>query len=449
MVDALVRRTVILGPEFCERAAANPHASWLLALDRVDGLVAVDEDAGARLTEQVASWRRPLTAVEGAPYRLCFRLEEPPDSGDDAPWRLEFLVQAADDPSLTVPAADIWKPRSLGARALKRGGADPRTFLLVAVAQAAVLSSRVEGSLAAGAAPTGCDLGTPEAHAFLTDDAPALEQAGFKVMLPSWWSRRGSRQKLKIRALVRNPKHKVSAGLTLETIMEVAWEIALGDQILSLRDLDRLARQKAHLVRVRGEWVEVNAEDIREAVTWWRKRSGERLDLRELALLSLGAKAPPGNLEFAGVDADGWVGEVLERLAGTRKFEELPPPPGLVGTLRPYQVRGYSWLAFLRELGLGACLADDMGLGKTMQALALIQRERERGETRPALLLCPTSVVGNWRKEAARFTPDLPVLVHHGIGRAQGRRLRCPGARRPSSSPAMRCCTATSSISAA
>jgi superfamily II DNA or RNA helicase len=425
MVDALVRRTVVFGPEFCERAAANPQASWLVALDWADGLVDLDQDAAARLAEQVASWRRPLTAVEGAPYRLCIRLEEPSVDDDavpdpDAPWRLEYLVQAADDPSLSVPAEHVWKPRSLGARTLKRGGADPRAFLLVAVAQAAALSSRVEGSLAGGATPIGCDLGTPEAHAFLTDDAPALEQAGFKVLLPSWWIRRGSRRKLKIRARVRNPKLKVSAGLTLETIMEVAWEIALGDQTLSPRDLDRLARQKAHLVRVRGEWVEVNAEDIREAVTWWRKRSGERLNIRELALLSLGATPLPGNLEFAGVQAEGWVGEVLDRLAGNRKLEELPAPPGLCGTLRPYQVRGLSWLAFLRELGLGACLADDMGLGKTVQALALIQRERERGETRPVLLLCPMSVVANWRKEAERFTPDLPVLVHHGIGRHKG-----------------------------
>src|SRR5262249_5958992 len=90
------------------------------------------------------------------------------------------------------------------------------------------------------------------------------------------------------------------------------------------------------------------------------------------------------------------------------------------GTLRPYQVRGYSWLAFLRQWGLGACLADDMGLGKTVQTLALIQRDWEGNGRRPVLLICPTSVVGNWKKEAERFTPDLPVLVHHGLQRSKG-----------------------------
>ncbi len=85
--------------------------------------------------------------------------------------------------------------------------------------------------------------------------------------------------------------------------------------------------------------------------------------------------------------------------------------------MRPYQVRGYSWLSFLRQWGLGACLADDMGLGKTIQTLAFVAREKERGETRPFLVICPTSVVNNWRKETERFTPHLDVMVHHGLGR--------------------------------
>jgi SNF2 family DNA or RNA helicase len=82
-------------------------------------------------------------------------------------------------------------------------------------------------------------------------------------------------------------------------------------------------------------------------------------------------------------------------------------------------VRGYSWLDFLRHWGLGACLADDMGLGKTVQTLALLAREWAV-EPRPSLLICPMSVVGNWQKEAARFTPQLPVLVHHGGQRTKG-----------------------------
>ncbi len=93
--------------------------------------------------------------------------------------------------------------------------------------------------------------------------------------------------------------------------------------------------------------------------------------------------------------------------------------------MRAYQVRGYSWLAFLRRWGLGACLADDMGLGKTIQTLALDPaRTGKRSAAAPVLLICPTSVIGNWQKEAARFTPELPVLVHHGTERAKGDGVR-------------------------
>ncbi len=116
--------------------------------------------------------------------------------------------------------------------------------------------------------------------------------------------------------------------------------------------------------------------------------------------------------------------DLLKQLEGESQFQELASPETFAGELRPYQQRGYSWLTFLRQWGLGACLADDMGLGKTIQTLALLQRERERGETRPVLLLCPTSVVNNWRKEAERFTPSLPVLIHHGTDRRRQKAFR-------------------------
>jgi SNF2 family DNA or RNA helicase len=125
-------------------------------------------------------------------------------------------------------------------------------------------------------------------------------------------------------------------------------------------------------------------------------------------------------LAFDGVTADGWIGDFLAQLEGGKAFEELPVPGGFHGTLRPYQVRGYSWLGFLKQWGLGACLADDMGLGKTPTALTLIERGWEENGQRPTLVVCPTSVIGNWQKESARFTPDLPVMVHHGVTRAKG-----------------------------
>ena len=92
-------------------------------------------------------------------------------------------------------------------------------------------------------------------------------------------------------------------------------------------------------------------------------------------------------------------------------------PAGLHADLRPYQQRGLDWLATMSRLGLGAVLADDMGLGKTLQVLALLAHEKGAP---PTLLVAPMSVVGNWQREAQRFTPDLRVHVHHGAGRLGG-----------------------------
>src|SRR6202007_3358791 len=120
---------------------------------------------------------------------------------------------------------------------------------------------------------------------------------------------------------------------------------------------------------------------------------------------------------LVGVDADGWLGDLLSRPADRR----ARAPAGFTGTLRPYQERGLSWLSFLGDLGLGGILADDMGLGKTIQLLSLVAAQPAGSKgAGPTLLVCPMSLVGNWQREAARFTPDLRVHVHHGADRLDG-----------------------------
>src|SRR5262249_7355240 len=96
------------------------------------------------------------------------------------------------------------------------------------------------------------------------------------------------------------------------------------------------------------------------------------------------------------------------------RLGELAEPSGFVGELRPYQRRGFAWLAFMRAHGLGACLADQMGLGKTVETIAVLLHP---DTSLPVLLVCPTSVLGNWVREFARFAPDLRVLAHHGTER--------------------------------
>ena len=154
-------------------------------------------------------------------------------------------------------------------------------------------------------------------------------------------------------------------------LVKFDWKVALGEQPLTLKELEALARLKSPLVQVRGQWVQVNAEEIQAALDFWKSKATGRATVREVVRMALGAgDRRPGGLPIDGVTAEGWVEDLLDQLEGRASFAELPPPAGFHGTLRPYQVRGYSWLEFLRRWGLGACLADDMGLGKTVQTLA-------------------------------------------------------------------------------
>ena len=109
-----------------------------------------------------------------------------------------------------------------------------------------------------------------------------------------------------------------------------------------------------------------------------------------------------------------------EKLRNLDKFDgikDYPLPQNFQGTLRRYQKAGYNWLRFLNDFRLGGCLADDMGLGKTVQTLAMLQAEKEKGESGTALLIMPTSLVYNWEMEAAKFTPDLRILNYTGTHR--------------------------------
>ncbi len=407
------------------------HDQWMHALRWGDGAMAGDPRELEEFAQQVRAWRQPLAATAASPFRLCFRLDEPPglDARHDAagdiaptgePWRVAYLLQAADDPSLLVPAANAWSERQQ--TAFRLGGApfNAREYLLLALGQASGLCTRIEESLR-GPAPAGYTTDEVGAYEFLSATAQALEQAGFGVLLPAWWTRKGTKLHLTARGRATPQEMQAPGTLSLESLVQFNWEIALGDQKLSRRELEALAKLKAPLVRVRGQWVHMSREEIQAALDFWKQRKDEQVTARDVLQMALGAQEAPGGLAVTDISASGWLGDLLGRLEGSAGFELLTSPDGLHADLRPYQVRGYSWLAFLRGWGLGACLADDMGLGKTIQALALVQREWMPNGKRPVLLVCPTSVIGNWQKEAARFTPELPVLVHHGLKRAKGK----------------------------
>jgi len=207
-----------------------------------------------------------------------------------------------------------------------------------------------------------------------------------------------------------------SAGFGFDAIVEFTWKAALGDTTLTAADLRALqaaADAKRSLVRVRGQWVGLRPDEIAELLTGHNTKStGTAGQLLRTGLGIESLDAPAGAI-VTGVDASGWLGELLDDAVHST-VEPVATPEGFEGQLRPYQQRGVGWLAFLGRVGLGACLADDMGLGKTTQVIASVLSDRVDG---PTLVVCPTSVLGNWEREVNRFAPGLSVMVHHGAGR--------------------------------
>ena len=244
------------------------------------------------------------------------------------------------------------------------------------------------------------------------------------MLLPSWWDRRA---RLGIKATASTPTDGVVAGSHFgrESLMEFRWQMAIGDDTLTDEEIAALADTKAPLVRLRGRWVAVDPEQLRRGLEFLRREPAEAKTAAEV--LALAASHPDDldtPLPVTGVEADGWLGELLAGTAA-RSLTPVDPPAAFEATLRPYQERGLSWLAFLSSLGLGSCLADDMGLGKTVQLLALESAHRSANpDAGPTLLLCPMSLVGNWQREAARFAPRLRVYAHHGRERLRGDMLR-------------------------
>ncbi|WP_262282268.1 DEAD/DEAH box helicase [Micromonospora sp. MA102] len=416
LVDAAARAA--LGDTRLPRGMrpGGPVPAWLAALTGPERAFAAEPAALDTLRAELDAWQRDAA---GGPVRAAFRLVEPAadpvaELVEGGAWRVEFGLHPTDEPGLVVDAAHIWQRP---APALAARGVDPQETLLAELGRASRLWPELDAALRT-ATPEGMELDADGAHRFLREGAPVLHAAGFVVLLPSWWRRSSSRLGARLRARSRTAPGTVAvaaAGLGMDALVDYRWEVALGDQPLTAEELASLAELKSPLVRLRGRWVELDPQRLEAGLRLLRS-SGE-LTVADLLRMGLAGADRPGELPVLEVAADGALGELLAGEA-ERRLTPADPPPGFVGTLRPYQRRGLAWLAFLQSLGLGGILADDMGLGKTVQLLALLAGDPPGAG--PTLLVCPMSLVGNWQREAAKFAPDLRVHVHHGAERVRG-----------------------------
>lgn len=386
---------------------------WLKSL----GAEATPLDQEAEpLAMALEDWTAPLQQSVQQNFRTCFHLRTPSAGRSD--WGLEYWLQAIDDPDFLVSAEAVWNTATEQLEHMGRQIDRPQETLLVGLGLASRVYPILEESLQS-ARPTEHPLTPTQAYEFIKAAVWRLEDSGFGVILPPSLAQReglANRLGLQVKAQAAN------GPIGLDSLLNFRWELAIGGQTLSKYEFDQLVEQKSPLVEINGEWVELRSQDIRAAQAFFESRQDQTgLSLQDALRISSGDTLTIDKLPVVNFEASGPLQGLLTTLSGNQTLEAAETPKSFKGELRPYQARGVGWLTFLEQWGLGACLADDMGLGKTIQfiafMLALKEQDRLNG---PVLLICPTSVLGNWEREVKKFGPAIKVMIHHGTDRDQG-----------------------------
>ncbi|SEH09016.1 DEAD/DEAH box helicase [Candidatus Venteria ishoeyi] len=382
------------------------------------------QHSGASLDSyrQWLKWRAQIvTTAQQAAFTLTFQLiDAPPEQVDD--WTLNLQAIPKDDPSLRIDLADYWAMSKTAKQKIRKQlGKDFEKHLLLNLGQAARMFPKLWQGMDT-AEPHSIQLNLDEAFAFLKESAWILEDAGFKIIVPSWWTPQG-RRRVKVRLRASGSKKATAAGankshFNLKNIINYSYQLAIGDDAMNEVEWRQLVEAKTPLVHFRGQWVELDRDKMQEMLEFWHKHGDEQPEMSIQELLQKTAED-----DLFEVDRNDALAQMLDSLRDQSKLEPITNPPQLKAELRAYQKRGVAWLNYLEQLGLNGCLADDMGLGKTMQVIArlLVEREQDK-DTAPTLLIAPTSVIGNWHKEVEKFAPHLRTHIHHGSKREKNAR---------------------------
>lgn len=348
-------------------------------------------------------WKEDLT-----PFDVMLQIEEP--EVDNGTWKLQTVLRSKEKPHKTHTVLPReWKPFA------EKIESDQAMWCKL------VPWLRDEDGIVH-------ELTERQAWDFLTEASTKLVDAGVGILLPAWW------QAIKDAQLAIKAKVKTSAGggrqsfVGLQSIINFDWRFSTNGIELSEEEFLSLVNEQRRLINIRGKWIKLDPAFIKQVQSILERANKEGLHVRDVLeqeLLSISEKAEREEQEaaraFAGVqiELNRHLSQMITQLTDIKEIPQADIPGTFKGELRPYQQQGVDWLLFLRRFGFGACLADDMGLGKTIQMIAYFLAVKETG-AKPALIICPTSVLGNWQKELEKFGPDLRVHLHYGSNRLKG-----------------------------
>lgn len=368
--------------------------------------------------ERWKKWLHPLDA--DIPFSTGLRLIEPEDG--EGPWSLEVIVRSKKNPD---------QIKVYGKHKLLKAWTEYEHTIQEDIDGWLELVPMLNEN---GTVKE--ELSEQEAWEFLTNASEKLLFIGASILLPSWWTE--LRQSgVKVKARLQSPSSNGPSFVGMQALMDFDWRISMNGADLSEEDFQKLVSEKRHLIYINGQWIKLDTDLIRHIQKIMKTAEKNGISIRDVLQQELTSPeeidAEEDMQEFMKIQFE-LNTEMKKMFTSLRELKSIPmvtPPASLHGDLRPYQVQGLSWLLFLRQYGFGACLADDMGLGKTVQIIsyllslkanpASIQSGKEELETSDAaLIIAPTSVLGNWQKELERFAPSLKVGLYYGAQRPKG-----------------------------
>jgi len=361
-------------------------------------------------------------------FLFTFELNYPKEQSET--WSLECYVKPLEDNSKPIHIKDIWEGIDRYKKEILKFFENEEEFLEV-ILRSLGTASKIFPPISQALQdkiPGDIMLTSSDVMNFLRYPRDLLIQGGFNVVLPEVFTRGGS-QRLTARMVIRSkekdkkkgPSTKLPSMFDINSMLDYKWKATLEGVDLTDEEFMNFIEAEEPLISLRGKWILIDQQDVNDLRNLFENK-GESGALNYIEALKLGLTGKAQIQEDGSnydVIIEGNLNDIVEKIQSLENFNEIRCPSSFNGVLRPYQQIGLNWMGNMYALNFGLCLADDMGLGKTIQVIAFLLYLKETYSNQPGsiLIICPTSVLFNWKREINKFAPVLDIVLHHGPNR--------------------------------